>query len=67
MTIDDTATLTDDDLLAEVRTECARWEVRDDELEAGFGRLFLLRDEAPQAWAPDAYVLPHGRPARGDR
>lgn len=45
MTIDDTSTLTDDDLLAEVRTECARWDTRD-ELEWGFARLFLLRDEA---------------------
>ena len=45
MTIDDVPTLTDDDLLAEVRSECARWETRD-ELEAGFARLFLLRDEA---------------------
>ena len=45
MTIDDTATLTDDDLLAEVRAECARWDERD-ELESGFARLFRLRDEA---------------------
>ena len=45
MTIDDTATLTDDDLLAEVRAECARWDARD-ELESGFARLFRLRDEA---------------------
>ena len=41
MTIDDTATLTDDDLLAEVRAECARWDTRDD-LESGFARLFRL-------------------------
>jgi hypothetical protein len=45
VTIDDTATLTDDVLLDEVRSECARWDARD-ELEAGFARLFHLRDEA---------------------
>jgi len=44
VTIDDVTTLTDDDLLAEVRAECARWDMRD-ELEAGFARLFVLRDE----------------------
>jgi hypothetical protein len=44
MTIDDTATLSDDELLSEVRAECARWEARD-ELESGFARLFRLRDE----------------------
>lgn len=37
--------LNDDDLLAEVRAECSRWEARD-ELEAGFARLFEVRDEA---------------------
>ena len=51
MTIDDTATLTDDDLLAEVRSECARWDSRD-ELEAGFARLFHLRDEALRRGLP---------------
>lgn len=51
MTIDDTSTLTDDDLLAEVRTECARWDTRD-ELESGFARLFLLRDEALRRGLP---------------
>ena len=45
MTFDDTASLSDDELLSEVRAECARWEARD-ELEAGFARLFRLRDEA---------------------
>ena len=51
MKTDETDTLTDDDLLAEVRTECARWEARD-ELEAGFGRLFVLRDEALKRGLP---------------
>ncbi len=51
MTIDDTATLTDDDLLAEVRAECARWDARDD-LESGFARLFRLRDEALRRGLP---------------
>lgn len=51
MTIDDTATLTDDELLDEVRSECARWEARD-ELEAGFARLFPLRDEALRRGLP---------------
>ena len=37
MTIDDTATLTDDDLLAEVRAECARWDTRDDLEQASLG------------------------------
>jgi hypothetical protein len=44
MTIDDTSTLSDDELLSEVRAECARWEARD-ELESGFARLYRLRDE----------------------
>lgn len=44
MTRHDTTTLTDDDLLPEVRTECAGWEARD-ELDAGFARLFVFRDE----------------------
>jgi hypothetical protein len=44
MTIDDTATLGDDELLREVRAECARWEARN-ELESGFARLYRLRDE----------------------
>jgi hypothetical protein len=51
MTIDDTASLPDDELLAEVRSECLRWEGRD-ELEAGFARLFHLRDEACAAGCP---------------
>jgi hypothetical protein len=51
VTINDTATLTDDDLLAEVRSECLRWEARD-ELESGFARLFHLRDEALRRGLP---------------
>ena len=41
----DTPVLTDDALLASLRRECARWSTRD-WLEAGFARLFALRDEA---------------------
>jgi hypothetical protein len=41
----DTPVLADDALLGELREECARWSSRD-ELEAGFARLFALRDEA---------------------
>jgi hypothetical protein len=61
VTIDDTATLTDDDLLAEVRTECARWNTRDD-LEAGFARLFLLRDEALRRGLPLPMSCPMENP-----
>ena len=41
----DTPLLTDDALLGELRDESARWVTRD-ELEGGFARLFVLRDEA---------------------
>jgi hypothetical protein len=41
----DAPVLPDDALLGELREECARWSTRD-ELEAGFARLFALRDEA---------------------
>jgi hypothetical protein len=51
MTIDDAATLSDDDLLSEVRAECARWESRD-ELESGFARLYRLRDETLRRGLP---------------
>ena len=51
MTIDDTSALTDDDLLAEVRAECARWDARD-VVESGFARLFLIRDEALRRGLP---------------
>jgi hypothetical protein len=57
VTIDDTHTMTDDDLLAEARTECARWDGRD-ELEAGFARLFLLRDEALRRGLPLPMTCP---------
>jgi len=43
--MDSAQMLTDDDLQAEVRSESERWATRD-ELEAGFARLFLVRDEA---------------------
>jgi hypothetical protein len=61
VTIDDTPTLTDDDLLAEVRDECARWDARD-ELEAGFARLFLLRDEALRRGLPLPMSCPMDAP-----
>jgi hypothetical protein len=61
VTIDDTHTMTDEDLLAEVRTECARWESRD-ELEAGFARLFLLRDEALRRGLPLPMTCPMETP-----
>jgi hypothetical protein len=61
VTIDDTHTMTDDDLLAEVRTECARWDSRD-ELEAGFARLFLLRDEALRRGLPLPMTCPMETP-----
>ncbi len=47
----DTPTLTDEDLLRELRDECARWSTRD-ELEAGFARLFQLRDESLRRGLP---------------
>jgi hypothetical protein len=47
----DASALNDDDLLAEVRAECARWDARDD-LESGFSRLFELRDEALRRGLP---------------
>jgi hypothetical protein len=51
MTIDDTSTLSDDELLSEVRAECGRWEARD-ELESGFARLYRLRDETLRRGLP---------------
>ena len=51
MTAADASALTDEDLLAEVRSECARWEVRD-ELEGGFARLHAVRDEALKRGLP---------------
>jgi len=43
--------LDDDTVLADLRSECARWQARDD-LESGFGRLFQLRDEALRRGLP---------------
>jgi hypothetical protein len=51
VTAADASALTDEDLLAEVRSECARWEVRD-ELEGGFARLHAVRDEALKRGLP---------------
>ena len=54
----DTALLTDDVLVGDLRDECERWATRD-ELEAGFARLFALRVPLSNAkarqelgWAP---------------
>ena len=57
------AALEDDDLLAEVRAECARWEARDD-TESGFARLFELRDEMLHRGLPLPMSCPlHSPPA----
>lgn len=53
--------LSDDDLLAEVRSECARWDARD-EAEAGFARLFEVRDEALRRGLPLPKTCPLGDP-----
>lgn len=47
----DTALLTDDVLVGDLRDECERWATRD-ELEAGFARLFALRDKARASGLP---------------
>jgi hypothetical protein len=57
--------MTDDEVLAEVRAECARWEVRD-ELEAGFARLFVIRDEALRRGLPLPMSCPLKPPPRAD-
>ena len=66
MTIDDTASLPDDELLAEVRSECLRWEGRD-ELEAGFARLFHLRDGALRRGLPLPMSCPLETPPTVDQ
>ena len=53
----DTPVLTDDALLGELREECARWSTRD-ELEAGFARLFALREEALSRGLPLPRLCP---------
>jgi hypothetical protein len=62
----DRPTLTDDALLAELREESARW-ARRDELEAGFLRLFQLRDEALSRGLPLPMSCPLHDPAQPDR
>jgi hypothetical protein len=47
----DTALLTDDVLVGDLRDQCERWATRD-ELEAGFARLFALRDKARASGLP---------------
>jgi hypothetical protein len=53
--------LSDEELLAEVRSECARWDARDD-VEAGFARLFEVRDEALRRGLPLPKTCPLGDP-----
>jgi hypothetical protein len=65
MTIDDTSSMTDDQVLTEVRAESARWEARD-ELEAGFARLFVIRDEALRRGLPLPKSCPLGPPPWAD-
>jgi hypothetical protein len=57
----DTPLLTDDALLGELRDECARWVTRD-ELEGGFARLFVLRDEARARGLPVPASCPQHNP-----
>lgn len=61
MTAVDASALNDEELLAEVRSECARWEARD-EVEAGFARLFEVRDEALRRGLPLPKSCPLGNP-----
>ena len=51
----------DDTVLEELRSECDRWGTRDD-VEAGFGRLFALRDEALKRGLPIPMSCPLGDP-----
>ena len=57
----DTPLLTDDALLRELRDECSRWATRD-ELEGGFARMFLLRDEARARGLPVPASCPQHDP-----
>ena len=59
MTAVDASALDDEELLAEVRSECARWADRD-EVEAGFARLFEVRDEALRRGLPLPKSCPLG-------
>lgn len=61
MTAVEASALSDEELLAEVRSECARWEARD-EAEAGFARLFKVRDEALRRGLPLPKTCPLGDP-----
>jgi hypothetical protein len=66
VTLDTTTEMTDDEVLAAVRAECARWEARD-ELEAGFARLFRVRDEALRRGLPLPMSCPlETPPSSGD-
>lgn len=61
MTAVEASALNDEELLAEVRSECARWDARDD-VEAGFARLFQVRDEALRRGLPLPKSCPLGDP-----
>ena len=65
MTAVEASALSDEALLAEVRAESARWDARD-ELEAGFARLFEVRDEALRRGLPLPKSCPLGDPAMPD-
>ena len=51
----------DDTVLAELRSETARWSERD-EMEGGFARLLMLRDEALSRGLPVPMSCPLGDP-----
>jgi hypothetical protein len=57
----DAPLLTDDALLRKLRDECSRWVTRD-ELEGGFARLFVLRDEARARGLPVPASCPQDDP-----
>ena len=57
----DASALSDEELLVELRSECARWDARD-EVEAGFARLFEVRDEALRRGLPLPKSCPLGDP-----
>ena len=53
----DATTMTDEDLLAQVRSESARWEARD-ESQRGFAQLRSVRDEALSRGLPLPMACP---------
>lgn len=65
MTAWDATTLSDEEVLAEVRTECARWEANDD-AEASSSRLLHVRDEALRRGLPLPMSCPLDSPSTAD-